>query len=158
MLGDSPAIAIPQSSNYAKELSKWESLPTKYGPAGRPYVYREYPKMLFRADQTDLGIQIVDKQTVGDEQQERNMRSRGFYGEPKEAIEAIQRQHTEFGKLAAERNWEIKSGRLSEKAAAEVRAAEEAHGARHLPEIPETPIPVHRKRGRKPKAAQPVEA
>lgn len=156
MLGDSPSIALTQSSEYAKEMRKWESTHTRFGPPGRPYVYQEYPKAMYRAEhQSGKGIVIVDKHTVDDELQERNMHSRGFYGEPTEAIAAIERQQTEFGTLAAERNFDIAHGRVSEKAAVEVRAHERAHGARHLPAIPETPIPAHRKRGRRPKVSLP---
>lgn len=159
MLGDSPSIVLPQSSEYAKEMRKWESQPTRFGPPGRPYEYREYPTWMFRAEHlSGKGIHIVDKQLVDDLQQQRNMESRGFHVEPREAIAAIERQQTEFGRLAAERNFEIAHGRISEHAATEVRAHEAEHGARHLPMIPETPIPAHRKRGRKPKAAPPVEA
>lgn len=159
MLGDSPSIALSQASEYAKEMRKWESTHTRFGPPGRPYEFQEYPTWMFRAEHiSGKGIQIVDKQQVADLQQQRNMESRGFHVEPQEAIAAIERQQTEFGRLAAERNFEIAHGRISEKAAAEVRAHEADHGARHLPMIPETPIPAHRKRGRKPNTAQPVEA
>lgn len=154
MLGDSASIALPQSSGYSKEMCKWESTHTKYGPPGRPYVYREYPTWMFRAAHVDgKGIQIVDKHLAEDERQQRNMESRGFHVEPTDAIAAIERQQTEYGTLAAERNWEIEHGRVSAKAAAEVRAHEAEHGARHLPMVPETPVPAHRKRGRKPKEA-----
>lgn len=162
MLGDSPSIALSQSSEYAKEMRKHESTHTRYGPPGRPYVYREFGEsgtVMYRAEhRSGTGIVIVDRHTVHDERQQQNMRSRGYYDEPTEAIAAIERQQTEFGRLAAERNFDIAHGRLSEKAAAEVRGHEADHGARHLPAIPETPIPAHRKRGRRPKAVAPVEA
>ena len=81
-----------------------------------------------------------DHTTVGDEDEQRNMQSRGYCLTQELALEALRDEHTEHGKLAAERNYEIAKGRISEKAAAEVRAAEEAHGAKHLPVVPETPI------------------
>lgn len=147
MLGNHPSIIIPQNTPYAEEMRKHEAQHTQFGPPGRPYVFREFPKMLFRG-------RDGEHCTVQDEHEQRNMQSRGFCLTQEAAIEAADREHTEHGKLAAERNWEIKHGRISEKAAAEVRQAEAEHGARHLPEVKETPI---RRRGRQPKASVPAE-
>lgn len=133
-------------SNYAKESRKWEAYPTRFGPPGRPYQYREYPKRLYKfAHESGRGIVEVDAQDAGDADEERNLLSRGF-NERERAYADARAEQTEHGKLAAERAWEIEHGRLSDKAAAEVRAAEADHGARHLPSVPETPI---RRRGRK---------
>lgn len=146
MLGEHDAIQISQASEYAKEMRKWEAHHTKYGPRGRPYVFREYPKLLYKCEHVaGQGIQVIDKYQVNDSDQERNLNSRGFY-ELKKAYEQAEKQQTEFGTLAAERNFEIARGRISAKAAAEVRAAEAEHGSRHLPEVTEKPRRGRRKK------------
>jgi hypothetical protein len=148
MLGEHPAIDIPQSTAYAKEMRRHEALHTRYGGPGRPYVYAEYPKLLYKCEHVaGKGIQVVDKHEVSDEDQERNLNSRGFYP-LKESYERAEKQQTEFGRLAAEREFEIQHGRISAKAADEVRVAEEAHGSMHMPVVPEGP----KKRGRKPRS------
>lgn len=135
------AVVFTQESEYAKEMRKWNAHHTAFGAPMRPYVFREFPKRLYKADRKDGKIVIVDAQTAGNEDEERNLQSRGFYLGQDAAIAEIERQQLEHGILAAEREYEIQHGRLSAKATAEVRAAEEEHGARHLPEVP-------RKRGR----------
>ncbi len=145
MLGEHDAIAISTSSAYAKELRRWEAHPTKYGPPGRPFTQQEHPKMLYQLEQVvGKGIQIKDRHLAMTEDEERNMNSRGFYA-MEQAIEALKAQQTDHGRLAAEREWDIQHGRLSEKAIAEVRAAEVEHGAAHMPVMPETKIRKTRK-------------
>ena len=145
MLGNK-GIELGPSSGYGKEMRRWEAYSSQFGAGEKPYVFREYPKMLYKAARVDgKGIQIVERHVVNDDLEQRNMQSRGFHFAQEEAIAAIEAEHTEFGKLAAEREWEIQHGRLSERAVAEVRAAEAERGASHLPEVPRTPI---RKRGR----------
>lgn len=154
MLGPK-GVAITQDSNYAKELRKYEATHTQYGPPGRPYVYREYPKRLYKAAyEVGKGTQIVGFMDVQNEEEERRYAADGFHFGQDKAMAAIQRQQTEFATLAAERNWEIAHGRVSEKAASEVRQAEADHGAQHLPSVPVTPI---KRRGR-PRKAEPVPA
>jgi hypothetical protein len=137
------------SSKYAEEMRRWEAYPSKYGQPGRPFKQQDYPKMLYRCEFiAGQGIQTVDKHTVDDDVQERNMNSRGFYP-LQEAYDRVLAQQTEYGKLAAEREYQIQHGRVSERAVAEVRAAEAEHGAAHMPDVPVTPI---KRRGRKPKA------
>ena len=149
-------VAHSADSEYVKELQRWEG--HKYFgdlPPGRPYVYREYPTRMYKAGRNAEGKSaIVDAQTANDEHERRNLESRGFVvGGQAAAMEAFEAQEREIATLAAERNYEIAKGRLSEKAAAEVHAHEAAAGARHLAEIPETPI---KRRGRKPKAESPA--
>lgn len=156
MLGHSASINLPQSSEYAKEMCKWEAYPSKHGPGLRPYVFREYPKRMCRAEHVPgKGFTVMEAHTVHDAQEEANLRSRGFGAGHGEAFALVRADQTEHGKLAAEMNYEIAHGRISERAAAEVQAAREEHGARHLPVVPEKPI--RRKPGPKPKA-QPVTA
>jgi hypothetical protein len=149
MLGHHKSIAVGASSEYAKELQKHEALHTQFGPPGRPYVYREFPKRLYRATRRETGNGIdYEGFTVNDEHEERNMQSRGFALSQSEALEALTREQTEHGKLAAERNFEIARGRISERAAKEVRAAEADHTG-HLPEV--TAKPIRRRGPNKPK-------
>ncbi len=146
-------VEYGKDSNYAKEARRWEATHTEFGPPGRPWVYREFPKMLYKAANVDGKIKIADRVTVHTEDEQRNMESRGFVFGPDNAIKAVEtEQHLVHGTLAAEREWQIQHGRISEKAVAEVRAAETAVGAVHLPDVPITPIPAHRKRGRPKKA------
>ncbi len=146
MLGSHNAIDLPQSTEYAKEMRRWEATHTRYGPPGRQYAFQEFPKMVFKAARVDgKGIQIVDTHIVGNETEERNLQSRGFCVTQESAIAAIEAEQTVHGTLAAEREYQIRHGRLSEPAVREVRSAEEAHGATHLADVPVTPI---RKRGR----------
>lgn len=151
MLGNHPSIAITQTSEYAKEMRKHEALPTVYGPPGRPYTAKqEFPKRIYKAARRDVGSGIdFEGLTVNNEDEQRNMQSRGFSLTQQDALDALNRENVEHGTLAAERNFEIKHGRISEKAATEVRAAEGDYSG-HLPEVPRTPV---RRRGpNKPKA------
>lgn len=147
MLGVHKTINLPQSTEYAKEMARWEAFPSKWGGAGRPYQYREFPKRVYKAEQTAEG-RVITGETCPDARDLPNFLSRGFHESQQAAIDALAREQTEHGKLAAERNWEIAHGRISEQAAAEVRAAEADHGARHLPAVPETPIRATDKRRR----------
>ena len=129
-------VVYTEQSEYAKEMCRWNAQHTSYGPGKRPYTFAEFPKRLYLAGRKDGAIVILDAQTAKDDHEERNLLSRGFHFGQDVAIAAIEREQLEHGTLAAEREWEIQHGRLSPKAAAEVRAAEAEHGARHLPEMP----------------------
>lgn len=146
MLGQHPSILIGQTSAYAQEMRKHEARHTQWGEPGRPYVYQEYPKQLYRAIfKAGEGITLTDSIRVETADEERNMCSRGFHPGPQAAHDAAAREQTEYGRLAAEREYDIQHSRLSPRAVAEVRAAEEAHGASHMPTVPVTPI---KRRGR----------
>ena len=151
MLGKHPSIVIPPGSAYAKEMCLHEATFTQFGAPGRPFVYREFPKRIYKAVRGESGV-TLDGYTVNDEDEQRNMQSRGYSLTQQDALDALEREQTEHGKLAAERAWEVAHGRLSARAAEEVAAAEQAHGARHLPAVPETPIAPRKKPGPKPKA------
>ena len=146
MLGESESIAIPQSSKYAHEMRKWEAHPTKYGAPGRPFKQMEYPKMLYKCEFViGKGIQKGDNFIVNDATEEANMNSRGYL--PLQvSYDAALKTMTEHGKLAAEREYMIVHGHHSEAAIKEIRAAEEAFGSAHMPDMPEKPI--RRKAGR----------
>ncbi len=150
MLGEHESIDLPQSTEYAKEMRKWQAEASRYGRPGRPYVYQEFPKMVFKATRVSgKGAQITETHIVNNDEEVANLRSRGFFTKQEDAIADLDKSETQHGILAAERNFDIAQGRMSESAAKEVRAAEEAHGSTHLPEVPVTPI---KKRGRPAKA------
>ena len=132
-------------SNYAKEMRRWNAYPSEFGPAGKPYVFQEFPKMVYRAERVDGQIKIVETRQVHSDDGESIERGKGFRASQQEALDLIGKEQTEHGRLAAEREWEIQHGRLSEKAVEEVRAVEAEAGAVHVPVIPEGP----KKRGRK---------
>lgn len=139
-------VVFAPETQYAKEMRKHEAWPTQFGPGERPYLFREFPKRLYKAERVQgKGIVITEAHTVNDDTEERNLQSRGFYFGQKAAIEAIEKEQLVHGTLAAEREWQIQHGRISDKATAEVRQAEEAHGSTHMPDVPEAPI---KKRGR----------
>lgn len=132
------SILHSPESAFAKERRKWEAHPSELGPGERPWVFREYPMMLYRALSPSTTAPM-ESQIADDELQADALRGRGFRPTPLEAIDAHEAQALEFAKLAAEREHEIKY-KLSEKAAAEVRAAEADYSG-HMPSVPVTPIP-----------------
>lgn len=139
-------VEYGSQSEYAKEMRKWNSNYSEFGTPGRPYAFQEFPKRLYKADRVDGKIVIVDQANARDEQDVLNLLSRGFVeGGPAKAFEAIERQQTAHGELAAEREYEIRHGKLSEQAVAEVRAVEAEAGSVHVPEIPRTPVKRHRR-------------
>ena len=134
MLGNHSSIDIPQSTEYAKEMRKWESYPSKFGAPGRPYVFQEFPKMLYKASR-EGGVEVINETCiVQNEEEQRRQEAKGF-GSQERALDLLRREQQAHGEAAAERNYEIAMGRLSEGAAKEVRAAEAEHGASHLPEV-----------------------
>lgn len=144
------AVVHSPDSGYAQEMRKWEANYTQFGPPGRPYSYQSYPTRMYKAGRNAAGrSDIVDAQTANDESERRVLEGRGFVvGGQAAALEALERQEQYEAKLAAEINYEA-AHKLSERAAAEVAAAQAEAGARHLPSIPETPV---KRRGRKPNA------
>ena len=126
-------------SDYAKERRKWEAEHSQFGPPGRPFVYAEYPLMLYRAKRRPEGGKdpILEHFTVEDEQQERNMQSRGWVRGPDNAIKALELSEHGLAQAAAERAYQDK--RMSERAQAEAAAVDETTIS-HLGSIPETPI------------------
>lgn len=137
------AIAHTPESPYAKEAVKWEATHTMYGPPGRPFVYREYPKRLYQVARAKTGgsIDIVHAEDVDDELMEANLRSRGFIA-LSEAAEWVEHQEHDLAELAANRAFNEQ--RMSPAAKAEAARAD-AETSAHLPAIPDTPI---KRRGR----------
>jgi hypothetical protein len=134
------SIIITPDSEYGKEKVKWEAHHTQAGPPGRPYEFRRFPAMLYKADRIEHGpLGITERVKVESEREEQNMLSRGFFRSAKEAVEGKEAEQLEHAKLSAERSYDVVK-RLGEKAREEVMRAEAVHGTEHLPAVPETPI------------------
>ena len=133
-----------QDSAYAKEMVKHEANYSKLGPPGRPYVYRSYPTMMYRAGRNANGASIVildgpaGRMEATSDAERANLEAQGYvWGGAAEAVKAYERQQFEHAELAAIRNYEDKN--MSDKAKAESHAVE-VSTSEHVPAIPETPI------------------
>ena len=144
------ALLISPDTAYGKELWKWDhdrgqthpSDPTVKGM--RAPCFEPYPAMMYKATQKNPWK--FDQEVAADEQAQRNLESRGFIAGGKQAAaDAFDTDMQKLAVAAAERN--AQDRHMSEKARAESNAAEQA-SAKHLGEIPATPI---KKRGRKSK-------
>lgn len=129
-----------QDSEYAKEMRAWNAQHSEFGPPGRPYVYREYPTMMYRVGRNAQGqTAVLDKQVAETPMERENLESRGFlHGGVKVAWEAFEAHERELATLAAERHFELQ--RMSEGAQRDVAAVEAAAGMRHLGTIAEEPV------------------
>lgn len=134
------AVQYSKDSAYAQEARKWEGQYSEYGPPGRPYQFMEFPKRLYKATRPVAGGSIqFDGRDAADENEERNLLSRGYrFGQDK-AIEALEKADLYVAEATANRHF--MDQRLGAAARAEAEAADNAT-ASHLPEIPE------KKRGR----------
>ena len=173
----SGAILITPGSEEAKEKAKWEQHHTVYTigglQPGNPYVYRAFPKMVYRAQRTpgtgkwavaqepptNFGyhdMQEWDRAcqsaaqftkscqfTVNNEQELKKARAEGWHESAEEAL-AFHNLDKIASDAALHRNYEDRN--MSEKAKAE-SAAVEAETFGHVAEIPAQPI---KRRGRKP--------
>jgi hypothetical protein len=137
-------IQIGTNTAYARELTKHEANFTQYGPPGRPYVYREYPAMMYKPSRPKMGgPPIFEGQTAENEQQREQLERVGFvYGGQGAALAALEAREFEIAELAANRTTtDIK---MSAKAQAEMDAVDMTT-IQHLGEIPA----AHPKTGRR---------
>lgn len=136
-------VLHPPETEYAKESIKWEAHPTQMGPGLRPYEYRDWPAMLFKAGRPpNGGAHIIEETRIAaDEKDAENWHALGFRATPLEAIDYLDALQRECGDLAAELNFEQKN-RLSPRASAEVDAARAQHAgvSGHMPSVPVTPL------------------
>lgn len=116
-----------------KELAKWNA----------PYVYREFPKMVFRGVLAAGGTVAREDRVVGSSLEEATATATGWVLHPQAALDRAQALLAERGTAAAERAWDDRH--LSAAAQAEVAAIEAATAA-HVPEIPAGPKPTRRRR------------
>ena len=168
-----PGIVVVPGSNYAKEMARWEQFPSKYGAPGNPYVFREYPRMVYRAElwqgKPVCMAAVADpsefpnvnefnrmeeqarkfsercQRIVQDERELQAAMESGWRTSPDEAVEYLQNKLRETANAAAVRNYEDRN--MSEAAKAEAKAAVDEAGL-HIGEIPEK-----KRRGRPPKSA-----
>lgn len=133
------AILRSPDSEYVKERAKFESVPTMDCPlALRPYEFRPYPAMFYKAERPPQGGPAVfDEHIVESDREAANMRSRGWGQGQKEALEMLERREFDIAEAAANRAANERG--MSEKARAEAEAYDESTAA-HVPEIPETPV------------------
>jgi len=163
-------VPVP-GSNLAKEMSKFEQFPSKWthgtaGP-GNPYVYRPFPKMLYRAERVDGQIKcgaappdpyaqwrdhreleraqeaaerFTEKcqRIVRDEVEMSRAFEDGWRNSPQEAIDFVKGRDRAVSDATAHREFEDRN--MSDAAKAEIRAAKDAVGGEHVPEVPRAPV------------------
>jgi hypothetical protein len=123
-------------SDYAKELGQWNT----------PYVYREFPKMLYRGTDGPGRVDVAQR-IVSTEGEEAEARAAGWRTDPQEARDRALARQADIGTAAAERA--AQDRRMSGPAQAEAAAADTAAGAKHLganPERPRRPRPSRAKK------------
>jgi hypothetical protein len=171
-------VNLPPSSELMKELRKWEQHNTRFAMTedgdmkpGNPYVFRPYPKMLYRAQKNFAGKTVVmqpmpeawhyasvpeyeraclevetlnrrGQLIVDSEEKERIAAGQGWCVTQADAIEQAEREEQAIAQAAGEAAYA--ASRMSEKARAELKAADEVTHE-HVVDV------QPRKRGRKPK-------
>jgi len=114
-------------SDRAKEMKRWD----------RPYVYQEFPKLLFRGTTDASGRVGYAMRQVEGELEEREALAAGWDLQVQVAIAREIKRGADLGTAAAERAWADRH--LSRPAQAEA-AAVEAQTARHVAEVPRTRV------------------
>src|SRR4030095_2533629 len=109
------------------EMARWN----------KPYVYAEFPKMLFRGTTTTAGTVVVEQRIVTTTAEEALAEGAGWGPHPQAAHEAETARQEAIGTAAAERAFTDR--RMSAAAQTEAAAVDVAAGAKHLGEIPEQP-------------------
>lgn len=139
-----PAADMGRSTPYAQEMRKHEALHTAYGPPGRPYVYREYPTMMYRPTQAAKGGPLeFEGQEAGSDMERSSLESQGFYhGGRAAAAECFYARQTEIAELAANRAFLDR--KMSPEAQAEAQGLDDTT-VNHLPAIEQ----AHPKTGRR---------
>jgi hypothetical protein len=140
-----PIIHSPESA-YVKEMRKWN----------KPYKYRPFPKMVYRARETPDGRTVIQapmewqdsqreafnsgcQRIVHDEDELHRALESGWREGPDAALEYAKERHNAIADAAAHRYHE--DARLSEAAQREAKEREAAltDGVAHVPELPEQP-------------------
>jgi len=164
-----PGVVIIPGSNYAKEMAKFEQFPSKYSEnPGNPYVYRPFPKMVYKAElyqgmircmaavspneyvdvnqqmrAEEAARQFTEKcqRTVKDDRELQVAMEMGYRETPTEAVAWLEAKQRSIADAAAERNYADRN--MSEKAKVEAKAevarAFNEEGS-HAAEVPEKPI------------------
>ena len=176
---DGGGIVWSPASPYVKEMRKWEQFPSEWtvkSRPGNPYVFREFPKMLYKAqrqpnqqvacllpypdpyefDRADLYQQEVLRResfnrsctkVVGNESEERIAKGQGWANSALAAMELHEAAEQAIGNAAAETAYQAR--RMSEQAREEYTHAE-ASTHQHVTDV------TGPKRGR-PKAVTAIE-
>jgi hypothetical protein len=142
----SDAVQLGKDSAYAKEITKHEAHHTQYGPPGRPYEYRPYPTMMYRASRPKEGGEIpnFDQMEAANDHERESCEQQGFvHGGKAAALAALERQEFEIAELAANRAANDRA--MSERARAEAARVEDAAGIQHVASIGE----ANKKTGRR---------
>jgi hypothetical protein len=114
-------------TEHAKELAHWN----------KPYVYQEYPKVLYFGRSVNGRVELAPPRTVQNAREEQEAKDEGWDPSPDRATEAETKRQEAIGTAAAERAYQDR--KLSPQAQAEAAAADQAAGAKHLGEIRERP-------------------
>ena len=142
----SEAVQLGKDSAYAREIVKHEANYTQYGPPGRPYVFREYPTMMYRATRPKAGGVEPNFEGIeaGSEVERSNLEAQGFaHGGKAAALAKLEATEFEIAELAANRAHNDR--RMGEKAQAEAARVDDAAGIQHVAAVPE----ANRKTGRR---------
>lgn len=138
------------TSNFSKEMAKFEQFPSQYGSPGNPYRYREFPRMVYRAElwkgkpvcmaapvdpyefPRAEELQRAEDQArrftercqliVKDEAELQKARENGYRDTPDEAVAYLTGRQRAEGQAAAERHYADRN--MSESAKAEAKAEE----------------------------------
>lgn len=132
-------MAVLQSidSAFSQEMVKHEATHTQYGAPKRPYVYREFPQMIFLAEAHTGGPRICDMRTVDTADERANWESRGWHRTQEGAIQVVKDAAQALAVAAAELNFDTAKRNTKAKDEAN-RVIEASEG--HIGEIPRTPI------------------
>lgn len=150
-----PSIVINPHSELGRELRRWEQHYTHLVPPGtkpgNPYVYRPYPKMLYKAQRNAKGKVLCveapphpwdfergeqyerailmfesfnksNQKIVDDEAAERLAKGQGWCESPQAAVEQFEREQQAVGNAAAEVAFAAQ--RMSPEARAELHTVE----------------------------------
>lgn len=151
-------VVYSPASGHSKELAKWETRPRADGSVTQQMIdaarragvhhgsfdHQEYPKVVYKFDQTPNGILLTETHTVHSSVEESNLKSRGFRADQLEAVKVVEDANQDAAEAAANRAFHDR--RMTAKAQAEADALD-SKVARHLGEIPAEPLPA-KKRGR----------
>jgi len=173
-----PGLAVVYGSAYQREMRKFEQFPYSQwagGDPGNPYVYRPFPKMLYKAERYNGAVvcmaappdshdftdnrayeraqeaarRFTEKcqRVVNDEREYARAREEGWQESPQEAVEHVHRRDAAVSEAAAHRAYE---DRNMSPAAKEEIAAVEAKTDDHVAEVPQ------KRRPGRPRKVQPV--
>ena len=167
-----PGMVKVPGSKLGLEMERWEQFPSAWGNnPGNPYKFRPFPRMIFKAQKVNGKPHVMmpdpnrfeyktrdefkaafDYKQRFDSECQRIVQSEaefsramedGWRASPDEAIQHVMGRDDMISRETAER--EYRDQKMSEPARREIKAAKDAAGNEHLPEIPETPV---RRRGR----------